>query len=325
MLLDLAEATLCQSCRQNQALELSERWIGTLDDWFCPSEWGVPSGVPLSGGCGSLFDSRFNPHKNEGSGRGGSGSRGGGINREHRPQAESTAQPEQPDNGNRARARRPRGGRSCGRDGHEQAIPEAEGKTPPEQSRCEARQKEERRQRQEQEKTQEEEKRKRQEQEKKRQEEEKKRQEDEGKRHEEDKARRATEELARRHAKERHVWNAQQSWSAAWATYENACNVLADPQTRPTDITDLQVVTVDFWPTRVGSYSSCTEADVKEFFAYRRWTLDRKAMSKHAVIWHPDRVMNLFRRSRNKEAIRETVTMISQVVNGIVDTCSELS
>jgi phage-related minor tail protein len=121
----------------------------------------------------------------------------------------------------------------------------------------------------------------RQDEERKQRDEERKRQEEDRKEQKEEAEEReqwAQEQRVHHEAKQRHERHAKQPWLAAWTTYEGTCIYLTDPETRPFYITDLQVETVDFWPTRVGSYSSCNEAAVREFFANGPWALDRKQM-----------------------------------------------
>jgi hypothetical protein len=78
--------------------------------------------------------------------------------------------------------------------------------------------------------------------------------------------------------------------------------------------TDLEICIVDFWPTRVGSYAFCNKVAVREFFDHRSSDLERRAMRKHAVVWHPDRTMRLFVNAKDKEA------MVTQVTNNVIDT-----
>ena len=114
--------------------------------------------------------------------------------------------------------------------------------------------------------------------------------------------------------------NAQQPWSSAWEVYKKAYHELDNPESRPANITDVQMSTVDFWPTRVGSYSSCSEVAVREFFANGPWAFDRKQMLKQARLWHPDRSMRFFSQSKYEKALRKKVTIVSQVLNSIVET-----
>jgi hypothetical protein len=121
-------------------------------------------------------------------------------------------------------------------------------------------------------------------------------------------------------AKQRHERNAQQPWSEAWATFGVACRQLEDPKTRPAEISDLELYTVDFWPTRVGSYESCTEAAVREFFANPATVITRRIWVKLAWLWHPDRSMRHFSQSKHEEEIRGKVTMVTAVINNIIAT-----
>jgi hypothetical protein len=157
--------------------------------------------------------------------------------------------------------------------------------------------------------------RKQQEEARKHQEEARKRQEHERKRQAEEMGQRARENNVRYEAKQRHERNAQQPLSAAWATFESFFPDLEKHEKFPTD---LEIYTMDFWPTRVGSYSSCNVASVREFFAYRFASFDRKAMRNHARVWHPDRAMLLFVNAIDKETLLEKVNMMSAIVNGFV-------
>jgi hypothetical protein len=102
--------------------------------------------------------------------------------------------------------------------------------------------------------------------------------------------------------------------------YERACNERADPKTRPTTITDHEINTVDFWPTRVNSYSSCNEAAVRLFFAKRSLAFNRKEMFEQAKLWHPDRAVTVFGGAKDEESVFRTVTMIQQVINDMIAT-----
>jgi hypothetical protein len=137
MLFELAKATLCQKCHQGQAQELSERMLGSFDDWRFQSERNTRSGAQLDGGSNGVSESGFNQHRPEVTGRGNFGRRGGGGSRgEHRQQAEPQRQREPRDNNKNDRARSGRGrrgrGRGCNR--HEQARSEPDEQKQPEQS-----------------------------------------------------------------------------------------------------------------------------------------------------------------------------------------------
>lgn len=135
-------------------------------------------------------------------------------------------------------------------------------------------------------------------------------------RREEKRTQREAEERHLNEARQRREDNAQQPWSIAWEVY-----MLALPRLDPREVlpTDLEICIVDFWPTRVGSYASCNEVAVRKFFDHRSSDLERRAMRKHAVVWHPDRAMRLFVNAKDKEAILRTVTMVTQVVNSVMD------
>ncbi|KAM0695785.1 hypothetical protein Q7P36_004267 [Cladosporium allicinum] len=114
--------------------------------------------------------------------------------------------------------------------------------------------------------------------------------------------------------------NAQQPWSSAWFTFGKFCNQLDSLDGRPGNIADLEIYTVDFWPSRAGSYFSCTEAAVREFFANSLEPLDRRTILKLARLWHPDRSMRLFSLSKDQKAILKKVTVVTQVLNSILET-----
>jgi hypothetical protein len=122
-------------------------------------------------------------------------------------------------------------------------------------------------------------------------------------------------------ARQRHERNAQQPWSDAWATFGVACSQLEDLRTRPAEISDLELYTVDFWPTRVGSYESCTLDAVREFFDNPATVITRKIWLKLAWLWHPDRSMRHFSHSKDGEAIRDKLTMVTAVITSKLETC----
>lgn len=136
----------------------------------------------------------------------------------------------------------------------------------------------------------------------------------------EERAEKEREDVFRVAARQRHECNAQQPWSDAWATFQRTCNQLDDLERRPATIAEIDIDIVDFWPTRVGSYESCTVDAVREFFANPIIALDRKTMLRLARLWHPDRSMRLFSQSKNEEEIRGKVTMVTAVINGILET-----
>lgn len=92
---------------------------------------------------------------------------------------------------------------------------------------------------------------------------------------------------------------------------------MANSGTQPSNV-DIQ--TLYFWPIRVGLYSSCNEAAVRDFFAHKPANFDRKAMRKQAMRWHPNRAMRLFGHARDKDTVHKTVTIVAQVINGIMAT-----
>jgi hypothetical protein len=137
---------------------------------------------------------------------------------------------------------------------------------------------------------------------------------------EEDRAEEEREHCLRLEARQRHERNAQQPWSDAWATFGEACLQLEDPKRRPAEISDLELYTVDFWPTRVGSYESCTLAAVRDFFDNPVTVITRKTMLKLAWLWHPDRSMRHFSHSKDGEVIRDKLTMVTAVINSKLET-----
>lgn len=140
---------------------------------------------------------------------------------------------------------------------------------------------------------------------------------------ERDRLRREQEEKDRlkreREAKQRHRQNEQLSWEDAWDRYEKALSNLVSSGKQPTD---LEINTSCFWPTRAGVYSSCNEAAVKEFFAHRPNNFDRKALRKQASQWHPDRATRRFAHAYDQAAVQRLVTMVTQVITGVMETCS---
>jgi hypothetical protein len=137
---------------------------------------------------------------------------------------------------------------------------------------------------------------------------------------EEERAEKQREDGLRLEARQRHERNAQQPWSDAWATFGEACSQLEDLKTRPAEITDLELYTMDFWPTRVGSYESCTLDAVKEFFDNPATVITRKIWLKLAWLWHPDRSMRHFSHSKDGEAIRDKLTMVTAVITSKLET-----
>ena len=129
---------------------------------------------------------------------------------------------------------------------------------------------------------------------------------------------REKKEQKKEEVRQRYEQNLQQSWPSAWARHERACTKLSNSNTQPTD---LEIHKLDFWRTREGSLSSCNEVTVRQFFAYRPPALDRKALRRQSMLWHPDRAMRIFAHANNTEAILKTVTMVSQVINGAMETC----
>lgn len=138
---------------------------------------------------------------------------------------------------------------------------------------------------------------------------------------ESDRLRREQEEKDRlkreREAEQQRQKSKELSWEDSWDRYEKACSKLANSGRQPTN---REIETLLFWPTRAGSYSSCKEATVKEFFAHRPQSFDRKAFRKQTMRWHPDRATVLFAHAQDAMAIQKVVTMVTQVITGIMET-----
>jgi hypothetical protein len=136
MLFSLAKATLCQKCCQDQAQELSDRWFDSIDDWWFPAQWYTPSGTQLNAGFSGVSESGSDQDRPEVTGHENAGRRGGGGGRgEYRQQAGPGRQRAPRDNNDPARSGRGRGGRTRNRSRHDQARPEAEERTQPQQPR----------------------------------------------------------------------------------------------------------------------------------------------------------------------------------------------
>lgn len=112
--------------------------------------------------------------------------------------------------------------------------------------------------------------------------------------------------------------NEDQSWESAWAKYEAAWSSISYASVQ---LDDADIHTMGIWPTRSGSYSSCCEAVVKEFFAHRPEKIDRKALRRQFMRWHPDRAERLFSHVRGREGVLRIMVMVSQVVNEVMGAC----
>jgi hypothetical protein len=109
------------------------------------------------------------------------------------------------------------------------------------------------------------------------------------------------------------------SWETAWLRYETAWAELTFKSTGTSIDTDIR--TSQIWPTKSGSFASCSEADVKAFFRCQPGDANRRILRRQALRWHPDRATRLFACVADEVVVGEvsrTVTMISQVVIGIM-------
>jgi hypothetical protein len=111
------------------------------------------------------------------------------------------------------------------------------------------------------------------------------------------------------------------TWDDAWLRYEQAWSEISSTG-KPSDL-DLRQSTI--WPTKTGSYSSCSEGDVKLFFTSQPGSVSRNVIRRQALRWHPDRAARLFGHVKDEDQLKElmkAVTMISQVVVGIMAVAS---
>jgi len=107
------------------------------------------------------------------------------------------------------------------------------------------------------------------------------------------------------------------AWDDAWLRYEQAWSQIASTD----QASHLDVRKTTIWPTKTGSYSSCSEADVKLFFLSQPGSVSRNVIRRQALRWHPDRAARLFGHVKDESQMKElmkAVTMISQVVIGIM-------
>lgn len=109
------------------------------------------------------------------------------------------------------------------------------------------------------------------------------------------------------------------SWEAAWLRYETAwAEITPDSNSAPVngDIRASQI-----WPTKSGSFASCSEEDVRAFFRCQPGDVNHRILRRQALRWHPDRAARLFASMADELVVEEvlrTVTMISQIVIGIM-------
>jgi hypothetical protein len=126
----------------------------------------------------------------------------------------------------------------------------------------------------------------------------------------------ARQERERQQNEQRQKTRAQ-TWDDAWLRYEKAWSQIS-PDNRPSE---LDVLQSSIWPTKTGSYSSCSESDVKLFFISQPGSVSRNVIRRQALRWHPDRAVRLFGHVKDESQLEElmkAVTMISQVVIGIM-------
>lgn len=110
----------------------------------------------------------------------------------------------------------------------------------------------------------------------------------------------------------------EEFWESAWTKYEAAWSSVSYASMQ---LDDADIRTMGIWPTRSGLYSSCCEDSVKEFFAHRPHKVDRKGLRRQFMRWHPDRAERLFSHVREKESNMHMMTMVSQVVAGVMASC----
>ena len=112
------------------------------------------------------------------------------------------------------------------------------------------------------------------------------------------------------------------SWETAWLRYETAWAEITDNNAH----VDTDIRTSQIWPTKSGSFLSCSEEDVGAFFRCQPEDGGRRVLRRQALRWHPDRAARLFAGVADELVMREllkTVTMISQVVIGIMGVASQ--
>jgi flagellar biosynthesis GTPase FlhF len=134
-------------------------------------------------------------------------------------------------------------------------------------------------------------------------------------RQEEEEAAAAAEKA--RQDKERQRQARAQAWDDAWLRYEQAWSEVSSTG-KPSEL-DVRMSSI--WPTKTGSYSSCSESNVKLFFISQPGSVSRNVIRRQALRWHPDRAARLFGHVKDESQLRElmkAVTMISQVVIGIM-------
>jgi hypothetical protein len=133
-----------------------------------------------------------------------------------------------------------------------------------------------------------------------------------------------------RHNRNRHAKGKKEqesrtlSWETAWLRYETAWAELTPNSTSAPIDTDIR--TSQIWPTKSGSFASCSEEDVRTFFRCQPGDVNRRILRRQALRWHPDRAARLFASTADGLVVGEvlrTVTMISQVVIGIMGVAAQ--
>jgi hypothetical protein len=113
------------------------------------------------------------------------------------------------------------------------------------------------------------------------------------------------------------------SWESAWTRYEAAWNDISITNVNANDKLDIR--SYQIWPTKCGSFVSCSEEDVRAFFRCQPGDGGRRMLRRQALRWHPDRAARLFAGVADEVVVGEmlkTVTLISQVVIGIMGVTS---
>ena len=114
------------------------------------------------------------------------------------------------------------------------------------------------------------------------------------------------------------------SWETAWLRYEAAwASITPNSSSSPVD-TDIRMAQI--WPTKSGSFASCCEDDVRAFFRCQPGDVNRRILRRQALRWHPDRAARMFAYMADESVVGEllkTVTMISQVVIGIMGVAAQ--
>lgn len=111
------------------------------------------------------------------------------------------------------------------------------------------------------------------------------------------------------------------SWETAWLRYEAAWAAITPTITNTSTPVGTDIRKSQIWPTKSGSFASCSEEDVRAFFRCQPGDVNRRNLRRQALRWHPDRAARLFACVADELVVGEvlrTVTMISQVVIGVM-------